>query len=210
MGLIFPRWGLILPRKPPTTLFITQQSLNPFGDMYEHETPPAPPQPHPFSWPDFESGQSEQMSGQNGPHLGKMFESFLEVGKKNLFIGNWSHPEQAIMIQYLVSSYCRQSPMVLRLSLSWYSKTKFLSPSFLAFAHDSSIKNAWTKDTASSFCPFASVESFLGRGWTRLRSAALPSSCEMSDTCSRWRECQHRRHHRCLRRWRSGSHRAGR
>ena len=44
MGIILPRWVLILPRKPLQPLFFTQPSLNLFGDMYDHETSPAPPQ----------------------------------------------------------------------------------------------------------------------------------------------------------------------
>ena len=43
------------------------------------------PQPHPktpFSWPDFESGQNELLSRQNGPHLGQMFERWAKLFKK--------------------------------------------------------------------------------------------------------------------------------
>ena len=44
MGLILPRWGLTLPRKPPPQpLFFTQQSQNPVWDMYINKKT----QPHP-------------------------------------------------------------------------------------------------------------------------------------------------------------------
>ena len=52
------------------------------------------PQPHsktPLSWPDFESGQNELLSGQNGPHLGKMFEKWakrLRSGQKKNYSWN--------------------------------------------------------------------------------------------------------------------------
>ena len=58
---------------------LLSRHYSPFGDMYEHETPPAPPQNTPFFWPDFESGQNELLSGQNGPHLGKIFEKWAKL-----------------------------------------------------------------------------------------------------------------------------------
>ena len=40
---------------------------------------PSPAPKHPFSWPDFESGQNELLSGQIGPYLGKMFEKWTKL-----------------------------------------------------------------------------------------------------------------------------------
>ena len=76
MGLILPRWGLILPLIPTSTPVLysaVTHSANPFGEMYVHKTPKAHPKT-PFSWPELESGQNELQSGQFGPQLGKMFE----------------------------------------------------------------------------------------------------------------------------------------
>ena len=78
------------PENHQQPLFFTQPSLNPFWDMYEHETPAALPQNTPFPGLIFESRQNELLcysavwakwtpSGQNDWKAGK---TFLEVGKK--------------------------------------------------------------------------------------------------------------------------------
>ena len=78
MGLILPRWGLILSRIPPQPLFFTQQSHTTFGNMYRAYTKHPNPSPkHPCSWPEPESLQSELQSGHPGPQLSKMFEKSL-------------------------------------------------------------------------------------------------------------------------------------
>ena len=41
----------------------------------------------PLSWPDFESEQTELLSGQNGPHLGKMFEKWQNCLKSGQTVG---------------------------------------------------------------------------------------------------------------------------
>ena len=50
---------------------VTQLSQTPFGEIYVHKTPPSPRE--------LESGQNELQSGQNGPHLGKMFEKWVKL-----------------------------------------------------------------------------------------------------------------------------------
>ena len=72
MGLILPRWGLILPRIPPPTPVLYSAVTHPFrGYVYTQNTP-IPTSKHPFSWPELESGQNKLPTGQPWPHLGKM------------------------------------------------------------------------------------------------------------------------------------------
>ena len=81
MGLILPRWGLTLPRTPPSTPVRYSAVTNPcWGFVCTQNNPSLIPK-HPFSWPELESGQNELQSGQYGPQLGKMFEKW-QVGKK--------------------------------------------------------------------------------------------------------------------------------
>ena len=90
MVLILPRWGLILPRIPPPTPVLYSAVTHSFQLYVLTRNTPNPTPKHPFSWPDFESGQNELLSGQNGPHLGKMFEKwakrFEKWAKKKLFM----------------------------------------------------------------------------------------------------------------------------
>ena len=74
MGLILTRWGLIVPRIPPPTPVLYSAVTNPFLGYLRTRNTPSTTQKHPFSLPYFESGQNELLSGQNGPHLGKMLE----------------------------------------------------------------------------------------------------------------------------------------
>ena len=67
MGLILPRWGLILPRIPPPTPVLYSAVTDPFGGYVRTQNTPNPTPKHPFSWPEVESGQNELLSGQNGP-----------------------------------------------------------------------------------------------------------------------------------------------
>ena len=70
MGLILPRWGLILPRIPPPSPLLYSAVTKPLlGVCTKHpKTHPTPP------WPEHASGQNELQYGQNGPQLDKMFE----------------------------------------------------------------------------------------------------------------------------------------
>ena len=68
MGLILPRWGLILPRVPPPTPVLTQQSDTPFGDMYEYKTPPTPPQKNPFPGLNLKVGKINYHLGKTDPN----------------------------------------------------------------------------------------------------------------------------------------------
>ena len=80
MGLILPRWGLILPRIPPPTPVL-------YSAVTRSAVTSDPTPKHPFSWPELESGQNELQSGQFGPQLGKMFEkweNFSRSGQKKI------------------------------------------------------------------------------------------------------------------------------
>ena len=66
-------------------LFFTQQSLNPFGDMYEHETPPAPPQNTPFPGLILKVGKMNYCLGKMDPIWAKCLKSgqnFSRSGQK--------------------------------------------------------------------------------------------------------------------------------
>ena len=81
MGLILPKWGLILPKKPPPTPVLYSAVTN----MYEHETPPAPPPKIPLSGPILKVGKMNYCLGKIDPiwtKCLKMGKTFLEVGKK--------------------------------------------------------------------------------------------------------------------------------
>ena len=75
MGLILPRWGLILPQILPSTPVLYSAVTKPFRGYVRTRNTPSPAPKHPFSWPDFESGQNELLSGQIGPHQGKCLKS---------------------------------------------------------------------------------------------------------------------------------------
>ena len=65
MGLILPRWGLILPRIPTPNPFLYSAVTHSFlGYVRTHNTPKFTSK-HPFSWPELESGPMNY-------HLGKM------------------------------------------------------------------------------------------------------------------------------------------
>ena len=55
MGLIFPRWGLILPRILPPNPVLYSVVTHPF----RVQNTPKPTPKHSFSWPELESGQNE-------------------------------------------------------------------------------------------------------------------------------------------------------
>ena len=78
IGLILPRWGLILPRSPPPAPVLYSAVTHPFRGYVRTQNTPKPTPKHPFSWPEFESGQNEQPSGQFGPQLGKMFKKWAK------------------------------------------------------------------------------------------------------------------------------------
>ena len=87
MGLILHRWGIILPRIPPPTSVLYSALTNPFWGYVWTQNTHSPTQKHPFSWPDFESGQNELLSGQNGPQLGKMFQLIYKEFKLHTRLG---------------------------------------------------------------------------------------------------------------------------
>ena len=74
MSLVFPRWGLILPRIPLPTSVLYSAVTNPFWEYVRTQDTPNPTPKHSLSWHELESGQNELQSGQTGPQLGKMFE----------------------------------------------------------------------------------------------------------------------------------------
>ena len=79
MGLILPRWGIILPRIPPPTPVLYSNVTHPFQGYVHIQTFPKPTPNHPFSWPELESGQNELLFGQFGPLLGKIFEKWAKL-----------------------------------------------------------------------------------------------------------------------------------
>ena len=89
VGLILPRWGLILLRVPLPTPILYSAVTNPFQGYIRTQNTPNPTPKHPFSCPDFESGQNELLSEQKwtptGQNIWKVGKTFLEVGKKKLF-----------------------------------------------------------------------------------------------------------------------------
>ena len=87
MGLILPRWDLILPRIPPRTLVHYSAVTNPFWGYVCTQNTSNPIPKNLFSCPELESGQNELLSGSTAPQLGKMFEKWTTLFKKwaNLF-----------------------------------------------------------------------------------------------------------------------------
>ena len=74
MGLVLPRWGLILPGIPPPTPVLYSSVTHPFlGFVHTQNTPKTTPK-QPFSLTELECVQNQLQSGQFGPQLGKMFE----------------------------------------------------------------------------------------------------------------------------------------
>ena len=71
-GSYFAQMGSHLPRKPPPIPVLYSAVTKPFLGYVRTRNTPSPAPKHPFSWPDFESGQNELLSGQNGPHLGNV------------------------------------------------------------------------------------------------------------------------------------------
>ena len=78
MGLILPRWGLILPAIPPPTPVLYSAITNPFQGYVHAQNTLNPTPKHPFFWPVLESGQNELLSGQNCPQLCKLFEKWAK------------------------------------------------------------------------------------------------------------------------------------
>ena len=82
MGLIFPRWSLILPRIPTPTVtnpYSLLSSHTPFCDMYIHKTP----QNTPFPGLNLKLGKMNYSLGNLDSKWAKnLGKTFLEVGKK--------------------------------------------------------------------------------------------------------------------------------
>ena len=72
MGLILPRWGLILPRIPPPTFVLYSAVTRPFKGYVHTLKTLNPTTKPPLSWPELESGQKEPSSpsGQNETQTG--------------------------------------------------------------------------------------------------------------------------------------------
>ena len=83
MGLILPGWGIILSRIPPPS------RCTPLLGICTYTNTPKPTPKYPFSWPELESGQNEQLSGQFGPQLGKMFEKKAKLSRTDIFFLIW-------------------------------------------------------------------------------------------------------------------------
>ena len=79
MGLLLPRWGLILPRIPLPTPVLYSAATQPFRGYVRTQNTPKPNPKYPFSLPELESGQNELQPGQPGPQLGKMFEKWTKL-----------------------------------------------------------------------------------------------------------------------------------
>ena len=85
-GLILPRWGLILPRIPLPTLVLYPAGTHPFRGFI---TPPASHQSTPFPDLNLKVGKKNYGLGNldpSGQYVRKVNKTFLEVGKKKLFI----------------------------------------------------------------------------------------------------------------------------
>ena len=77
MGLILPRWSLILPRIPlPTSALYSAVTRPLLGCVHTQEKKTNPTPKQPFSWPELESEQNELLSGQPGPQVDNMFEKW--------------------------------------------------------------------------------------------------------------------------------------
>ena len=64
---------------------------NPFRGYVCTQNTPNPTPKHPSSWPDFESGQNQLLSGQMDPNWANFLKSGQNIsrsGQKNLFIGS--------------------------------------------------------------------------------------------------------------------------
>ena len=82
MGLILPRWGLILPRIPLSSLVLYSAVTRSFRGYVRTQNTPKPTPKHSFSWPELESRQNELQSGQNESnyetHLGNSYEKWAK------------------------------------------------------------------------------------------------------------------------------------
>ena len=87
-GLILPRWGLSLPRMPPPTPVLYSAFTLPFwGYIRTQNTPnPTPNTPFPLKVGKMNLIPSRQNETPTGQYVWKVDKTFLEVGKKSLFI----------------------------------------------------------------------------------------------------------------------------
>ena len=96
MGLILPRWGLIFQEYHPQSLFFTQPSHTPVGDIYIHKTPPTPGTPSqildqktPFPGLNLKVGKMNYSLDNLDPKWAKYLKSgqhFSRSGQKQLFM----------------------------------------------------------------------------------------------------------------------------
>ena len=83
MGLIWPRWGLIVPRIPPPTPVLYSAVTNPFRGYVRTQSTPNPPKNALFSGPNLKVGKIITVWAKwtpTGQNLWKVGKSFLEVG----------------------------------------------------------------------------------------------------------------------------------
>ena len=106
-GSHLPRWGLILPRKPAPTPVLYSAVTNPFraqirGYVRTQDTPNPTPR-HPFSWPDFESGQMNCCLGKMDPNWAKCLKSgqkFSTSGQKKKCIPLSMEGAEAVIVSW--------------------------------------------------------------------------------------------------------------
>ena len=92
MGLILPRWGLILPRIPSPTPVLYSALTNTFWG-YVHNTPDPTPK-HPFPGLKLKVGKWTTVCVKLIPmwqNIWKVGKTFLEVGKKKIFMMSYTH-----------------------------------------------------------------------------------------------------------------------
>ena len=85
MGLILPRWGLILPRLPPPIPVLYSAVTNPFLGYVHTQNTPNPNPKHPFPGLNLKVGKMTYRLGSLDSNCAKCLKSgktFLEVGKK--------------------------------------------------------------------------------------------------------------------------------
>ena len=89
MGLILPRWGLTLPRTPPSTFILYSAVTNPFWGYEQTQKPPTTPQNTPFPGLNLKMGKMNYLLGKVDPNWAKCLKNgknFSRSGQKKIFI----------------------------------------------------------------------------------------------------------------------------
>ena len=148
MGLILPRWGLILPRIPSPTPVYSALTNTFWG--YVHNTPYLTPK-HPFPGLKLKVGKWTTVCVKLIPmwqNIWKVGKTFLEVGKKKY---SWCHTPTWTKIHKILSNFCRAS---------WDKNTGdgcpwtwILSPSSLSHSKSNPrTKSGWAWSLTSNTC----------------------------------------------------------